>query len=439
MAAPQRRIGLLLALLLQVASCALLGPRSPGLDGPPRVTAHFDSELASARLTWNRVRGHDFLRYTVERLHVDAFDPAFEAIAELTDPKDTIFVDKGITADRHYQYRVLAYYAIGKEGDKEAHLASELVEGGIHPFEREWDLPPGFLPTRVLVADDVISVLGAGAGFVVRFDREGQEVGRWRFTSGLNACLETATLDGPSAAVDDDGNLFVVHNVFEEGSTPLPRWTKFDRQGQLLWTKPLETVFVRHIVINDERIFIESVSQLQQFDQDGNFVARFPVPPLMVSSLRWWQGSLAALVEPLGVDNSGWQAPRLVTYAGFERAQTRSVLGRDPLSEDDRGAGLLRRPSDFAVDDASERVFIVNAGHDRIEVFLDTRFLTRWGQRGAEDGGHFRFRGKAWVIDDLTSGTRHQREVVAGGIALDRDGSIYVADTFNNRIQVFAP
>ena len=49
------------------------------------------------------------------------------------------------------------------------------------------------------------------------------------------------------------------------------------------------------------------------------------------------------------------------------------------------------------------------------------------------------FRGKAWVIDDLTSGTRHQREVVAGGIALDRDGSIYVADTFNNRIQVFAP
>ncbi|MBT4608723.1 MAG: hypothetical protein HOC05_01700, partial [Gemmatimonadetes bacterium] len=49
------------------------------------------------------------------------------------------------------------------------------------------------------------------------------------------------------------------------------------------------------------------------------------------------------------------------------------------------------------------------------------------------------FRGKAWVVDDLTSGTRHQREVVAGGIALDQHGSIYVADTFNNRIQKFAP
>ena len=44
-------------------------------------------------------------------------------------------------------------------------------------------------------------------------------------------------------------------------------------------------------------------------------------------------------------------------------------MGRDPLSDEDRGAGLLKRPSDFAVDERSDRVFVVNAGHDRIEVF----------------------------------------------------------------------
>ncbi len=422
-----------------VSSCAFFGQGSPGLDGPPRLTATFDSAVAGTHLLWNRVRGHDFLRYQIERSNTDAFDPAFEIVANLTDPRDTTYVDEGITADRNYLYRVHAYYAVGKDRDKEAFLASGLVEGGIHPFQEEWKLPPGFLPTRVLAHGEVINVLGAGAGFVMRFDRQGRETGRWRFTSGLNACLETATLDGPSAAIGSDGSLFVVHNVFEGGSAPLPRWTKFDPQGQLLWTKPLETVFVRHIVAHGGRIFIESVSQLQEFDEEGEFVARFPVPPLMVSSLRWWQGSLAALVEPLGFDSSGWQAPRLVTYTGFERQQTQSVLGRDPLSEEDRGAGLLSRPSDFAVDETGGRVFIVNAGHDRIEVFRGTHFLTRWGRPGAREGGHFRFRGKAWVIDDLTSGTRHQREVVAGGIALGADGSIFVADTFNNRIQKFAP
>ena len=424
---------------LFVSSCALLGPRSAGIDGPPRLQAEFISADAGAHLQWHRVRGRDFLRYQVERSHVDAAgDEIFETVAELKVATDTTWIDAGITANRRYRYRVLVVYAVGKDRHKEASLASDIVEGEIHAFADAWQLPPGFLPTRILVDGDVVNVVGAGAGFVARFDRQGQETGRWRFTSGLNACLETATLDGPSVATGPDGSVYVVHNVFEEGSAPLPRWSKFSPTGQLLWTKPLESVFVRHIVVDAERVLIESVSQLQQFDHDGEFVARFPVPPLMVSSLRWWGESLAALVEPLGFDSSGWQAPRLVAYEGFSRQKTRAVLGRDPLSEDDRGAGLLRRPSDFAVAD-EHRLYVVNAGHDRIEVVQNERFLTRWGGQGEKDSGLFSFRGKAWVIDDLNSGTRHQRDVVAGGIAVDRDGYIYVADTFNNRIQKFEP
>ncbi|MBT3345262.1 MAG: hypothetical protein HN712_26535 [Gemmatimonadetes bacterium] len=434
-----RYYAVMLSLLGLVSSCALLGPRSSGLDGPPRLQAEFSSEDASAHLRWNRVRGADFLRYQIERSHSQAFDSeTFEVVAEQADPNDTTYVDGGITGDRRYRYRVLAFYAVGKDHDKEASVASDLAEGGIFPFTETWSLPPGFLPTRVLVSGDVVSVVGAGAGFVARFDREGHEVGRWRFTSGLNACLETATLDGPSLATGPDGSIYVVHNVYEEGNAPLPRWTKFSPLGQLLWTKPLETVFVRHIVIDEEQILIESVSQMQLFDYDGVFISRHPVPPLMVSSLRWWQGSLASLVEPLGFDSSGWQAPRLVVYSGLDRQQTEAVYGRDPLSEDDRGAGLLRRPSDFAADERTGNLYVVNAGHDRVEVFRDAQFLTRWGRQG--DGqGQFSFRGKAWVIDDLTSGTRHQRDVVAGGIAVDADGFVYIADTFNNRIQKFEP
>ena len=51
----------------------------------------------------------------------------------------------------------------------------------------------------------------------------------------------------------------------------------------------------------------------------------------------------------------------------------------------------------------------------------------------------FRFAGVATVIEDITTGRTVARRVVAGGIARDREGYVYVADTFNNRIQKFQP
>ena len=167
-------------------------------------------------------------------------------------------------------------------------------------------------------------------------------------------------------------------------------------------------------------------------------MAEHRVPPLLVSSLRLWSGDFAALVEPLSAAEVGWKSPRLVIYKGATRTDIGRVFGRDPLSEDDRGAGLLYRPSDFAVHEPSNRAFVVNAGYGRIEVFKDNRYLTRWGQT-ADQERTFAFAGRATVIEDMTLGTTHHRQVVAGGIALDRQGYVYVADTFNNRIQKFRP
>ena len=93
---------------------------------------------------------------------------------------------------------------------------------------------------------------------------------------------------------------------------------------------------------------------------------------------------------------------------------------------------------DFIVDEATSRSFVVNAGRNRIEVFRKDRFLTNWGEEGSRIG-QFRFAGRTTVIDDMTMGTVTERRVVAGGIARDGEGYIYVADTFNNRIQKFQP
>ena len=133
-----------------------------------------------------------------------------------------------------------------------------------------------------------------------------------------------------------------------------------------------------------------------------------------------------------------WQAPRLVVYDEPRRGAAIQVIGRDPKSPQDTGSGLLRRPTDFAVDEASARAFVVNAGQGRIEVFRQGHYLTRWGREGGAEG-QFRFAGRIEVVANMATGEKAERKVVAGGIARDAEGFVYVADTFNNRIQKFQP
>lgn len=423
-------------LLLDLAACVMPFGARPQLLGPPSLRVDFDSAAATARLTWERPPLRDFVRYEVERRGRHGF----EVITEIADGSDTTWSDDRLLASREYRYRVTSVFSAGKgEAGNEQRLQSTTVSGGIHRHVNTWRLSPGFRPTRIAIsADGILHVLGAGGGWIERFDRGGNPMGSWRYTDLPNACLETATLDAPAAAFDAEGSLFVVFNTYVEGGAPRPQWAKIAGDGTVRWTRPLRTVFARHIAVDGERVFIESISQLQQFRTDGEFVEHYTVPPLMVSSVRFWQGSFAALVEPLGFDTAGWQAPRLVRYGSVERDDVESVAGRDPLSPEDHGAGLLNRPTDFVPDTATGRVFVVNGGYDRIEVFRDGRYLTRWGELGG-DAAAFRFRGRAVVLTDVTSGTLVEKEVVAGGIARDADGYIYVADTFNDRVQKFAP
>ena len=80
--------------------------------------------------------------------------------------------------------------------------------------------------------------------------------------------------------------------------------------------------------------------------------------------------------------------------------------------------GQFRSPAGLAVD-AEDRIYISEIGNDRVQVFdKDGKFLTMWGKKGK---GHGEF------------GNMH-------GIAVEkRTGLVFVADTANNRIQVFRP
>jgi len=74
--------------------------------------------------------------------------------------------------------------------------------------------------------------------------------------------------------------------------------------------------------------------------------------------------------------------------------------------------------------DPSGYVYVVDIGNNIIQKFTsDGQFVTHWGSKGSGDGQF-----------DLWGDANNQD---GGGIAIDTSGSIYVADTFNHRIQKF--
>ena len=404
----------------------------PWLADSPVLKATFSSEEAAAHLVWHPVPSSGFLYGEIQR----AAESEFAAIARVESAADTTFTDAGLLANTHYSYRIVSFFG---EGETVHELISTTAAGGFHRRVASWALADDMAPTRLAISHNgTVFVVGAGSGRVERFDRTGRSLDAWIYTTEPLACMETSALDGPALALDADDHLYVVYNLHRPSQKPEALWAKFAPDGRLLWTRPLAGLFARHIVIDGHAIYIESISQLQLFDQAGEQQIQYAIPALLVASLRLWQGRFAALIEPLALRADDWQAPRLVVYDNPQRATASRVIGRDPKSHQDRGNGLLLRPTDFAVDEAADRAFVVNAGHSRIEVFQRGHYLTRWGEEGEEDD-QFRFTGHIQVVVDMATGEESEREVVAGGIARDAEGFIYVADTFNDRIQKFQP
>jgi len=419
-----------------LCACAASGGRRAPTVEAPVLHVEFDSATASAQLRWNQAPSSLFLAYELQS--ATGADQEFVTLARRESVAETTAVDSGLTADADYRYRLLLHHS--RPGRAARVLTSSEVEGGLHRRVGVWHLPSGFLPTSLAVdGQGVVYVAGAGAGRVERFDRAGYSLGSWVLDPGPVACLEAVSLTTPTLAVDQFDNLFVAYSVREKGKPPRSQWTKFDGRGRRIWTHALEGIFARHLAIDASgQVFVEGFNQLYQFSAQGEPMAHFPLPSLPVSSLHFWKTNFAVLVFPHLFTDSEWQAPRLVAYAGPEREEAVMVMGRDPLSSEDSGAGLLHWPLDFAVDEAASRVFVLDAGSNSVVVFRHSRFLTSWGRAG-EGEGAFRLSGTVEVVEDLLSGTTAHRQVMAGGITRDHEGYLYIADTFNNRIQKFRP
>jgi len=90
-------------------------------------------------------------------------------------------------------------------------------------------------------------------------------------------------------------------------------------------------------------------------------------------------------------------------------------------------------PAGIALD-GDGNVYVADIWNHRIQKFTsDGQFITKWGSQGSGDGQF-----GDWV-EGLSHGIEDFWELGHCGLAVDASGNLYVADTFNDRIQKFSP
>lgn len=222
---------------------------------------------------------------------------------------------------------------------------------------------------------------------------------------------EDQHLDKPEGiAVDPTGHIFVAdyNTGFVKKYAPDYKWVlTFSEYG----TAPGQNIKSEFMDVYDNKLYMPEAGnhRVNVFDLNGKFLFLF--------------GGLGA--EPGKMNNP--EAARFNSegkvYVSDLKNDRVQVFDKDGKllfgwGKTGSGPGELKAPAGVAID-AQDRVYVTEIGNDRVQVFdKEGKFLTMWGKKGSGNGEF---------------GNLH-------GIAVDRKtGWIYVADTANNRVQVFRP
>lgn len=226
--------------------------------------------------------------------------------------------------------------------------------------------------------------------------------------------------------------------------------------GQLLQPLGLDTDAAGNVYVVDATSRLVNV-----YDRDGKYLRQF--------------GGRNIFSRPsgIGVDAKGERA-YIVDAGGVDRSEEHRVRVFDPrtgkhLFDFGRrgvGHGEFNLARDAAVD-ADGRVYVIDGGNFRIQVFdRDGKFLRTFGQVGRMPGNFARPRevaidaqGNVYVSDAafgnfqifdgqgnvlMHVGSRSERDqptryMLPAGIAVDEDGRVYMADQFFRKIEVYRP
>ena len=204
-------------------------------------------------------------------------------------------------------------------------------------------------------------------------------------------------------AIDANAPRIRVEHVRTFGGGPLP--------GHLLWPSGIAVDKDGFVLVADT-----GYGRIQVFDRDGALVRILGAPGRGPGEFH----------RPRGIATDA-DGNVYVADAGSSRVQvlTRTGAFVRMWGSEGSGAGQFRRPAGIAVN-AEGHVYVADTYNYRIQVFAnDGTFLRSWGSKGTAPGQF------------------HDPKALGGngpgpeGIAVDRNGVVYVTDPWNGRVQVF--
>lgn len=312
---------------------------------------------------------------------------------------------------------------LGAAASRSTSVAGETVfigsfDGKLHAFEAATGAPQwqfqtdGGTPTTVAIVDGVVyeSTFEGDANALYAIDAAtGEE--RWRFTSETGDAVWLPTVhDGVAYAGSDDGNIYALDAADGQELWRFATGDGVDSSASL-------ASGILYAASHDRNLYAldaASGEELWRFPLDGG-ASKGPIVHDGVLYLGTDVGTLYAIGEASGdatPTNTG--TPAAATDIGPAR-----LLWETRGREDDP----VVLPGDIDLD-PDGRLWVTDGGNDRFLIFsLDGALIGAWGGPGTGDG-EFSFR-----RDDGSN---------FSGIEFAPDGSFYVLDAGNHRIQQFA-
>jgi PKD domain/NHL repeat len=169
---------------------------------------------------------------------------------------------------------------------------------------------------------------------------------------------------------------------------------------------------------SSSNVYVADFSRLQKFDSNGNFITEWESKtPGFIKGASSLHPITIFILTGITVDSS--------THVYVADLNSRSIQKFDSngnfiteWGSEGTGDGQFKTPGGVAVD-SSGNVYVADSGNKRIQKFdSNGNFITKWGSEGTGDGQFSQ----------------------PDGLAIDtKNGYVYVRDTYNKRIQVFAP
>ncbi len=244
-------------------------------------------------------------------------------------------------------------------------------------------------PYGVAIDKNSIYVTDWAKHRIIRYDLKGKYLGEWGGETG-----KSRALNHPCAIfVDHNGRIIVGCEYNNYKGCPNPYI--YDSKGKFLGSLPFHGTY-GFVETPDGSLFQTYQNRIYKISKDGKLIgwigrAHLPLEKHKAAKPGGWIP--ASMSYPNGPEGGYWDSPG-------------------------SGKSEFREPRALAVDPQRKRLFVCDMMNHRVQVFnLDGKYLGEIGKRGSKDGEF----------------------LCPTGVAVDKNGKVYVADKYNNRVQVFAP